>query len=75
MPTYAEQGFKALESYDKESKSGEIQIFDGGRFSVKIEGSDLDSFEELAGAANAVDLKALSALQPEAAPAAQPETP
>lgn len=64
------QGFKAQESFDREAKSGEIQIFDGGRFSVKIEGSDLASFDELAGAVNALDLKALSALQPEAPPAA-----
>jgi hypothetical protein len=60
------QGCKALESFDRESKSGEIQVFDGGRFSVKIEGSDLGSFEELAGVVNAVDLKALSTLKPEA---------
>ena len=60
------QGFKALESFDTASKSGEIQIFDGGRISVKIDGSGLDSFDELAGAVNALDLKALSALKPEA---------
>jgi hypothetical protein len=63
------QGFKALESFDRESQSGEIQVFDGGRYSVKIEGSDLGSFEELVSAVNAMDLKALSALKPEAAPA------
>jgi hypothetical protein len=60
------QGFKALETFDRASKSGEIQVFVGGHFSVKIDGSELESFEALSGAANAMDLKALSELKPEA---------
>ena len=62
------QGFKSLETFDKTNRSGEIEIYVGGRFSVKVSGSDLDSFEELAAAANAVDLKALAELKPEPAP-------
>ena len=63
------QGFKALESYDKTDKSGQIEAFIGSRFSVKINGSSLASFDDLAGAIQALDLKALSELKPEAAPA------
>lgn len=62
------QGFKALETWDKVEKSGETQLFVGNRFSVKVEGSSLDSFDELAAAVKALDLKALSELKPEAAP-------
>mgnify|MGYP003590747976 CR=1 FL=1 len=64
------QGFKALETWDKVSKEGEIQVFVGSRFSVKLNGTELGSFDELAAAAKALDLKALSELKPEA-PAAQ----
>lgn len=60
------QGFKALETYDKVSKSGETQIFVGGRFSVKVEGSELASFDEISAAVKAIDLKALSELKAEA---------
>lgn len=63
------QGFKALESYDKTDKSGQIEVYIGSRFSVKINGSSLASFDDLAGAIQAIDLKALSELKPEAAPA------
>jgi hypothetical protein len=63
------QGFKALESYDKMDKSGEIELFVGTRFSVTLNGSNLDSFDDLAAAIQAMDLKALSELKPEAAPA------
>lgn len=59
------QGFKALESFDKVSQDGEIQILVGSRFSAKINGSGLESFEELAAGATALDLKALSELKPE----------
>lgn len=61
------QGFKALESFDKVEKSGEIQLFIGGRIGVKVNGSGLASFDALAGAVKAMDLKALSELKPEAA--------
>lgn len=64
--TTTQQGFKALETFDRASKSGEIQIFVGGHFSVKVNGSDLDAFESLSQAVNALDLKALSELKPEA---------
>ena len=67
------QGFKALETFDKESKEGEIQIFLGSRISVKVNGSSLESFDPLSAAVAAMDLKALSELKPEAAaPAAAP---
>ena len=67
------QGFKALETYDKESKEGEVQIFLGSRIGVKVNGSSLESFDPLSAAGAAMDLKALSELKPEAAaPAAAP---
>jgi len=67
------QGFKTLETYDNASKDGEIQIYVGSRFSVKINGSNLASFDEMSAAANAMDLKTLSTLKAEApAPAAAP---
>lgn len=59
------QGYKSLETWDKTGQSGEIQIFVGSRFSVKVSGSSLGSFDELSAAANAMDLKALEALKPE----------
>jgi hypothetical protein len=65
------QGFKALENFDKASQSGEIQIYLGTRFGVKVSGSSLDAFDPLAAAVAAMDLKALSELKPEA-PAAAP---
>ena len=65
------QGFKALETYDSAQMSGETQIFVGNRFSVKVTGSDIASFEELSAAVAALNLKALSELKPEA-PAAAP---
>ncbi|NCA83445.1 MAG: hypothetical protein EOM72_12005 [Opitutae bacterium] len=65
------QGFKAVETYDRVSKSGEVQVFLGSRFSVKVDGSELASFDELSAAVAALNLKALSELKPEA-PAAAP---
>ena len=65
------QGFKALETYDSASKSGETQVFIGNRFSVKATGSELASFDELSAAVAALNLKAMSELKPEA-PAAAP---
>jgi len=62
------QGFKSLETYDRTDGSGEIEVYVGGRFSVKVTGSGLDSFDELAASANALDLKALAELKPESAP-------
>ena len=65
------QGFKALETYDNVSKSGETQIYVGTRISVKVSGSGLASFDEVSAAVAAINLKALSELKPEA-PAAVP---
>lgn len=59
------QEFKALESFDKVSQDGEIQIFVGARIGVKINGSGQESFEDLSAAVKALDLKALSELKPE----------
>lgn len=62
------QGFKVLESYDKAEKSGQVEAFIGSRFSVKITGAGLGSFDEMTAAVQALDLKALSGLKPETAP-------
>jgi len=59
------QGFKALESYDNTDQSGEIEVYMGKRFNVSINGSNLNSFDELAAVVKALDLKALSELKPE----------
>ena len=61
------QGFKALESFDKVSKDAEIQVFLGSRFSVKINGTGLDSFDDMSKTVAAMNLKAVSELKPEAA--------
>ncbi len=61
------QGFKALETFDKVSKDAEIQVFMGSRFSVKINGSGLENFDDMAKAVAAMNLQAVSELKPEAA--------
>ena len=62
------QGFKALESFDKTDQSGQVEVYVGSRFTVKVTGSSLGSFDELAAAVSAMDLKALSELKPEVVP-------
>jgi len=59
------QGFKALESYDKTDNSGEIEVYMGKRFNVSINGSSLNSFDELVAVVKALDLKSLLELKPE----------
>ena len=62
-------GFKALEEYDGEAKSSEIQLFAGDRISVSVNANDM-SFEAAKQIAGKLDLKKLAALKP-AAPAAK----
>ena len=58
------KGFKAVEKYDKPSKSGSVNIV-VGRFTVQIEGDNIAP-EVLKAAAEAIDLQGLSALKPAA---------
>ncbi len=61
------QGFKGKETYNRTDRQGDIEIVAGSRVSVKVNGSGLESFDVLTQAVAAMDLKALSELQPEAA--------
>ena len=65
--TYA--GFKALEEYDGEDKSGKVQIYPGDRVAVEVEAHGL-SFDAVKQIVGKLDLKKLAALKPVAAPAA-----
>ena len=60
------QGHKSLEKWDKNGQEAELDIYVSGRFSVKVSGSGLDSFDELQPAAKAIDFKALTDLKAEA---------
>ena len=64
--TYA--GFKALEEYDGEDKSGKVQIYPGDRVAVEVEAHGL-SFDAVKQIVGKLDLKKLAALKPTAAPA------
>ena len=65
--TTTSQGFKGKETYNRTDRQGDIEIVAGSRVSVKVNGSGLESFDVLTQAVAAMDLKALSELQPEAA--------
>jgi hypothetical protein len=67
--TTTHQGFKALEKFDRTSQDGEVEVYVASRFTVKISGSQLAAFDDLTAAVNAIDLKTLSELKPEAQPA------
>ena len=64
--TYA--GFKALEEYDGEDKSGKVQIYPGDRVAVEVEAHGL-SFDAVKQIVGKLDLKKLAALKPTVAPA------
>ena len=64
--TYA--GFKALEEYDGEDKSGTVQIYPGDRLMVEVEADDM-TFDAVKQIVGKLDLKKLAALKPVAAPA------
>ncbi len=59
------RGFKAMEQYDRQNRTGSIQVLVGGRFIVKAEGSEVP-IEAIRAALDAVDLKKLAALKPAA---------
>lgn len=59
------QGYKSLEKWDKSGQEAEVEVFVDKRFMVKVEGSGLDSFDELTAAAAGLDLKALAAIKAE----------
>lgn len=63
--TYTHNGVKVMEKYDSENKSGEISAVVGGRFMVKIDMYNVKP-EQLKAALDAIDLKKLAALKPEA---------
>jgi len=64
------KGYKAMEKYDNEDRSGEMNIFVAQRFSVQIEvsGADAKLLQQTAGL---LDLKKLETLKPAPAPAAK----
>lgn len=62
-------GFKAMEEYDGEDRTSEIQLFAGDRVSVSVEAHGM-SFEAAKQIVAKLDLKKLAALKAEAAPAA-----
>ena len=64
--TYA--GFKAIEEYDGEDKSGTVQIYPGDRLMVEVEADDM-TFDAVKQIVGKLDLKKLAALKPVAAPA------
>jgi hypothetical protein len=54
------QGFKALESFRRQDRQGELNISVADRFWVKIDGEGLDHLEGLKAAAQQMDLKKLT---------------
>jgi hypothetical protein len=62
-------GFKAMEEYDGEDQSAEIQLFAGDRVAVSVESHGM-RFEAAKQIVGKLDLKKLAALKPAAAPAA-----
>lgn len=56
------KGHKALEKFDTQYKSGEIQILVAGRFMVEINGNDCTD-KDIRAAADALDLAKLAALK------------
>jgi hypothetical protein len=55
-------GFKALETYKKRDKHGELNISVADRFWVKLEGEGIDNTEPLKAAAGQMDLQKLATL-------------
>src|SRR5688572_10587035 len=56
------KGFKALEKYNKQSRSGELAVLVEGRFIVGAEGSDVD-MEAIKAAVGSVDLRRLAGMK------------
>jgi len=56
------QDFKALETYRKQDKQGELDISVADRFWVKIDGDAIDNVEVLRNVAQQMDLKKLATL-------------
>jgi hypothetical protein len=61
--TVTVQGYKGVESFDGENKSGDLKLFVEGRFMVTIEVSDVAKGDFLQAAAAKIDLKKLAALK------------
>lgn len=61
---------KAREEYDTSDQQGEIEILVGGRFMVKVSGSNAP-FADIQAAAKKVDLNKLAALKPAASSSAR----
>ena len=55
-------GHRAFERYDNKNKSGQIQLYVGGRFVVETEGSEV-SMEAIKGALSKLDLAKLQGLK------------
>jgi len=55
------KGYPAMEQYDRESKSGELQVFVAKRFVVKVSGNDA-TIEQIRGAVDGIDLAKLGSL-------------
>lgn len=60
--TYAYKGWRVMEQYDSEDRSGEISTMVEGRFMVKISMQNIKP-EQLKAALDALDLKKLAALK------------
>lgn len=56
------QGFRAMESYRRQDRQGELHISVADRFWVKLDGDGVDDLEVLKIAAQQMDLKKLAAL-------------
>lgn len=56
------KGYKALEKYDRQSRSGEMSVLVGGRFVVGAEGDEVD-MDALKAALGSVDLRKLDRMK------------
>lgn len=56
------KGFKALEKYDRQSKSGELSVLIEGRFVVEADGSNVD-IDAIKSALGSVDLRKLAGMK------------
>ena len=59
--TMTYKGYKGMEKYDKETKSGSVQLFVKDRFMVTVEGNQI-TMDALKNATDKVDLKKLESL-------------
>ena len=56
------KGFKAMEKYNKQSRSGELSVLVGGRFVVEADGSNID-MDSLKSALGNIDLRKLDQMK------------